>query len=402
MSRGIDALITPSVMEWARKKAGLDPLAAANKIGRPIDEILKWEAGEIYPSLPQARKAAEVYRRSLAVFFLPEPPFGVSTLRDFRHLPIDRPSDFSPELCSVIQDIEYRQEWLRDYLKEEGVEPLDYIGSASTSMNAKEVGEMIRSKININPENHLSLNSRRDVLNLWINESEKIGINICREGGIDIEEARGFVITDEYAPFIFLNNSDSFTGRLFTLVHELAHLWINAPGISNRFAIQREGTNIEENIEVFCNRVASHTLLSESEFQIIWKGSRGRGNHEDRIYYISNRLKISEEVIARRLLDNMQMTVENYQLLRAKYLDRWRKYKKEEAKKRQSREEGGGPSPHLLRVQKNGKIFTQLVLTTYYNGTISGAEASRLLQWKVNNFHKVAEKAGLKSITSLN
>ena len=69
-----EALVTPSVMRWARERARLTLEEAAARIGRPAEEIEAWENDEKRPSLAQARRASEAYKRSRAVFYLPEPP----------------------------------------------------------------------------------------------------------------------------------------------------------------------------------------------------------------------------------------------------------------------------------------------------------------------------------------
>jgi len=400
MPRSINAIVTPSVLEWARKKAGYDIPGAAKKIGRSEEEISQWESGDLLPTLAQAKKAAEVYRRSLAVFFLPEPPKEFQTLRDFRHLPGNRSHDFSPQLSRIIQEIEYRQSWLRDWLIEEKEAPLEFIGSVSTSARAPDIAEMIRSHLGITTDDQLSCSTRDDALNLWIDRAEKIGINICREGGIKVDEARGLVLTDEYAPFIMLNNEDSKAGRLFTLAHELAHLWINAPGISNMSGLGKEGVSEEDRIEVYCNRVASFSLLDSAAFARLWAEQASEDPVEEKIRIISNLAKVSEEVIARRLLDSDQISVSDYHEFRKKFFLRWKEFKDKEKAKNRSKDKPGGPSPHLLRVQRNGKSFTQTVLSAYFNGMISGADASQLLHAKVNNFGKVASKAGLSLLST--
>lgn len=394
MTRSIDALVTPSVMEWARKKAGYDIPGAASKIGRPEEDIMQWESGELRPTLAQARKAAEVYRRSLAVFYLSDPPKELPTLRDFRHLPGDRSLGYSPELSRLVREIEYRQRWLRDWLAEEEAAPLEFIGDASTSLPAAEVAEMIRSYLGITTGEQLSCSTRNEALNLWIDKAEKVGINICREGGIETEEARGFVFTDEYAPFILLNNDDSKAGRLFTLAHELAHLWINVSGISNLSGLGTEGTSEEDRIEIFCNRVASFALLDNAAFTWLWAEQTSGDSVEEKIRKISDRAKVSEEVIARRLLDSAHISISDYHDLQRKFFLRWKGIKDKEKARQKAKETRGGPSPHLLRVHRNGRSFTQTVLSSYFNEMISGSEASRLLHAKVNNFGKVAEKAG--------
>ncbi len=395
MSQSIEALVTPSVMKWARERSRLDISAAAKRIGRTEDVIQQWESedGEIKPTLAQLRKAAEVYKSALAVFFLPEPPEGMEVLRDFRCLPSERSSGYTPELAFLIRMVDNRRSWLSEWRSSTGEDPLDYIGSANINSEPSSVAHAIREKLNITFQDQKTLRTRRNALNFWAERVEEIGINVCFTGEIECEEARGFSLNDKYAPFIWINSSDARAGRLFTLTHELAHIWINTTGISN---LENIGSNVDsekDRIEIFCNSVASLTLLEECDFINLWKETDDRGTIEKRITSVSNNIQVSEEVVARRLLNHRIIDNAQYNLLRKHYIERWKNLRDDERKKMQESEYG--PPPHLLRVIKNGRTFSRTVLIAYFEGRVSGLEASRLLDWKINNFPKLAKHAGL-------
>ncbi|MBI5416428.1 ImmA/IrrE family metallo-endopeptidase, partial [Candidatus Poribacteria bacterium] len=370
-----------------------DIVTAAKKIGRSEEEIQGWEDGTQQPTLAQARKTAEVYKRSLAVFYLPEPPQGIQTLRDFRHL--HKSSEYSPELVFLIQLVEYRQNWLRERLEAEGVNKIEFIGSASLNTPVVKLAEKIRKYLKITSEQQMNLKTRREALNFWINKSEEVGINVCREGSIECNEVRGFAITDSYAPFIFINSNDALASQLFSLVHELVHLWINSSGISNLKGLGKTGSTEEERIEIFCNQVASFVLMEENIFNILWSQPYQNDKLEDRIYKISDKLKVSEEAVARRLLDREIITTHQYSILRESFIERWKRLKLEEYQKERQKKKKGGPSPNLLKVLSNGKIFTRAVLISYFNGTLSGTDASNYLNAKINNFGKLSKYVGL-------
>jgi Zn-dependent peptidase ImmA (M78 family) len=388
-----EALVTPSVLKWARVTAGYDISAAALKLGRPESDIEKWEAGELLPSIAQARKASEVYKRSLAVFYLPEPPKDFQTIRDFRHLPADYPREFSPGLLLLIRQVQSRQEWLKEWLQLEGAKPLKFIGSANIQTPVQNLVNSIRQVLDISPRNQMDCSSRSEALKLWIDRSELVGINMCRQGKIDCKEGRGFVLVDTYAPFIYLNTNDAMAAQLFTLVHELVHLWINSSGISNLEYFNDGGLTQEDKIEIYCNQVASAILLDQNSFVQLWNSYTGALSIEDRINKTSEVFKVSEEVVARRLLQNGIIVENKYKELRKMYADRWRKIKEEEKEKYRS--SPGGPSPHLMRVHSNGRRYTQTVISAYNSGAISGRDASGLLGVKINNLQKVAKYAGV-------
>lgn len=380
-------------MKWSREQAGLDIITASKRIGRPENEIQEWEEGALSPTLAQARKAADVYQRSLAVFYLPEPPKGFQTLRDFRHLPDTQAYVYSSDLAQLIRQTEYRQNWLSEWLSDEGMDPLDFIGTASQTTPAVKVADAIRARLGITLDQQMKCKTRRDALNLWIDKCEDIGINICRQTGIECEEVRGFALTDKYAPFIFINSEDAIVARLFTLAHEVVHLWINVPGISNMEGLSKTSRRDNDQIEIFCNQTASLALLDENTFKMLWERTASEKVLEERIAAVSEIAKVSEEVVARRLLDKGLIVDSKYSALRQTFKERWSRLKYEERSKNEGRK--WFPSPHLLKVIKNGRIFTRTVLACYFGGNLSGADASNLLNAKINHFHKVAERVGL-------
>lgn len=390
MPHSIRALVTPSVMKWAREQAGLEIPDAAQRIGRPESEIHAWEdeAAALKPSLAQARKAAEIYRRALAVFYLPEQPKARQVIRDFRHLPDARLRVFSPELMQLIHSLEYRQEWLREWQIEEGAEKIDFIGSLMINMAPEKVAGEIKQKLGVDIDKHFKCRTREDTLLLWIRYAEALGVNICRQSDIASDEARGFVLTDEYAPFIFINSSDAKVAQLFSLLHELVHLWLNLPGISNLEGIGRSGKTENDRIEIFCNKVASLVLLDDKLFSTEWAKTLKTESLEKRISDVASRTKVSDEVVARRLLDKNMINVDKYVDLRNQFRVRWLEFKKDEKARR--KDTAGFPSPHLMTVLGNGRLFTSAVLDSYSAGFLPSTTAASLLSAKINYFEKMA------------
>ncbi len=398
MSTSSEAYITPSVLKWAREKAGFhDVKVAAQKIGRTPEELTSWENGSGRPTIAQARKIAEVYKRSLAVFYLPEPPKGFETLRDFRRLRIDQPREYSTKLSVIIRLAEYRKKWLSEWMKAEGSKELDFIGSVTTNTSPNEIAGSIRNALGISIRDQIACSTRRDALNLWIRCVEFSGINVMRDSSVDLSEARGFVLSDPFSPFLFLNSKDALAGQIFTLVHELVHLWLNQPGIMNLNEAGHAFSTTDDIIEVFCNRVTSLVLIDETEFSQSWKLANSNSDIDARIREVSDKYKVSEELIARRLLELQIISQKKYLQLRAYFQERWKQLIAQDHIKRKDTD--GGPSPHLLRVLKNGRPFTSVVLTSYFQGQISSTEASSLLSAKVNNFEKLSAYLRVPQIT---
>jgi len=365
---------------------------AAHKIGRPPEEILKWETGELRPTIPQARKASEVYRRPLAVFYLPEPPQDFETLRDFRMLPEGFPREYSQELSLLVRTTLYRQGWLREFVIQEQGEPLGFIGSATIRSAPDDVAAQIRKVIGIKPEDQMRCQNRYEALSLWVERAEAAGVYVFRQGNIDLREARGFVIADKHAPFIFLNSSDAQPAQMFTLAHELCHLWINEPGISNLESFNKTPSDSNFEIEVFCNRVAASTILAPTIFERLWKNQPSDLPLEGKIERLSSAFKVSEEAIARRLLEKDIISKVRYEELRKLYQERWIKFREEKRKQLAAMEKG--PSYYVRKLFNNGYAFTQTVISAYRNGMLSGRDASSLLEVKINHLGDLAVRGG--------
>ena len=394
MSR-IEALITPSVMQWARERAKLPIEEAARKIRRPLEDIQGWEDGSLRPSIAQARKAAKVYRRPLAVFYLPEPPNEFETLRDFRVLPDSDLREYSSELSLLIRTARNRQEWTREYLLDEEVDILPFVGSCSLQNTPRDIASDILRVLQILPKDQQKYSSRYDALLFWLKKAELAGIFVFRQRQIDLQEARGFVISDDIAPFIFINSDDSKAAQIFTLAHELAHLWLDISGISN---LEDQGVPLDQDtskIEIFCNQVAAEAVLEEASFSQAWRRQNPAHSIEDRINQISGIFNVSEEVVARRLLERNIITQSYYSELREFYQNRWVEIKRKERRKMKSSK--GAPSYYITTVSQNGYAFTQTVIGAFAGGAISGRDASSLLNVKVNNIHRLGETAGIFS-----
>ncbi len=385
--------ITPSVIKWARDTAYLSERAAAKKIRRPEVDIIAWENGEKLPTFAQLRNASEVYKRPLSVFYLPEPPKDFQTLRDFRYIEGQSPDLYTPELAYMIRETQERQAVMSEVLGEMGDEPLGFIGRASLKMNIEELSVNIRKALGIE-DNLQEFDSRASALRWWIDKAEGLGVYVFQAGNMKgkkvyPEEARGFAISDEYAPFIFMNAQDSKAARIFTLIHELTHLWLNESGISN-MGFRNYEMRAFDQIEIYCNKTAAEVLVPSKLVLKMISGIDLHSNLEGNIRMLSDKFKISVFVVTRRLFDVGKINFNDYCELTDFFYEEWKKYKNERKGKT---DETGGPSPHLMKVINNGRAYTRKVLSLYQSGEFSLNQAISLLNAKANHLDKIASYA---------
>ena len=292
--------VNPALLRWARERAQL----TLDDLLRRFPKIREWESGAEKPTLRQLDAFANATSAPFGYLFLPVPPKEELPIPDFRTLgdqPIRRPS---PSLLDTIFDLQRRQAWLREDRIEAGYDPLSFVGSVTTDAAPAKVASAMRRIIGVSVGWADLHGTWTDALGWLRNRAEMIGIVVVINGVVgnntrrklDPEEFRGFVLPDDYAPFVFLNGSDGKGAQMFTLVHELVHLWIDQAGVFDLRAMQPAPDPRER----FCNAVAAEFLMPEEELRRAWKDVAASSLP---FAALARRFKVSELVAARRALD---------------------------------------------------------------------------------------------------
>jgi Zn-dependent peptidase ImmA (M78 family) len=384
------AMITPKVLAWARTTAGMSVEVSAAKASVDPSRLILWERGETYPTMHQAEILAKAYRRPLALFFLPDIPYDFTPLNDFRS---QKAGHLGTASLFIIREMQQKQDWISTTLRENGEEPLPFVGRYSTRNSAAVVANNILESLGIKPGSYGS----EAIMRQWIRKAEDLGIFISRSSFIhshlilDSGEMQGFAISDPYAPFIFINSEDWASPQLFTLVHELAHLWIAASGISNDIEQNTVRRSNIHPVELFCNDVAAHALMPKSYMDKITANGFSNG---ERVFQESQKLGISSFALLLRAKNMNIITYHKYSTLKREADIGFKRYlEKEEAKKAaaklKAKEKQGGPNANLLLTYRNGLLFTKVVIDAFRGGQILPTEASNLLNTKVTNFRKL-------------
>ncbi|MCJ7804248.1 XRE family transcriptional regulator [Patescibacteria group bacterium] len=381
------AYITPNVLRWARESARMSEEVAASKVSVPIEKLKKWEEGTNQPTIRQAEILAKAYRRPFALFFLPEIPRDFQPLQDYRR---KSAKTLGTASIFIIREIQQKQAWIRDVYEDNRESKLPFVGKYSLGDNPKKVAEDILTTLDIHPLDYSSENPIKE----WIDKAESKGIFISRTSFIhsrlllDSEEIQGFTIADPYAPFVFVNSEDWNAPQLFTLVHELAHIWIAESGISNEIVPDIKFKETTHPVEIFCNEVAANALMPET---IMTNLKMSTFDSIREVYKISKALGISSFALIYRAFNMERITLDKYQTLKARADKEFEEYliREEEKKIKQKDKKKGGPNPYLLRLNKNSRLFTQIVLDAFRGGFIEPTQASSLLNTQVNNFPKL-------------
>jgi Zn-dependent peptidase ImmA (M78 family)/transcriptional regulator with XRE-family HTH domain len=384
------AFITPNVLKWARESARMTEETAAAKVHVTIEKLQEWEDGISQPTIRQAQTLAKAYKRPFALFFLPEIPRDFQPLQDFRK---KGSKELTTSSIFIIREIQQKQAWISDVYADNKEEKLPFVGKFTTNDNPEIVAKDILSTLNINPALYKTDNPIRE----WIDSAESNGIFVSRTSFIhsrmklDSEELQGFAIADPFAPFVFVNSDDWNAPQLFTLVHELAHIWIAETGISNEIDPEIINRNKFNPVELFCNEVAANALISK---EIIINLDNAVYKNSQEIFKSARKLGVSSFAFLVRALNLNIISTASYQFLKKQVdIDYQEFLKREEEKKAalklRQKEKPGGPNPYLLRLNKNSRLFTQVVLDALRSGFVQPTQASHLLGTPVTNFHKL-------------
>ncbi|MGJ7514580.1 ImmA/IrrE family metallo-endopeptidase [Pseudomonas baetica] len=370
----MEALINPHVLRWARERASLSTSTLAKSLGTREDNVLAWEQGKKRPSFNQAMNYARQTYIPFGYLYLSQPPEESLPLPDLRTVNGKRDNGYSLALLDTIRWAQERQEWYRDYLISQGIAENGVMGKFSLSDSPNLIVADIRSTLNLPPKP-----DRGDFdayFKTLISKIETVGVLVMRSSVVNnntsrpllIEEFRGFALCDELAPVIFINTADCPEARLFTLAHELAHIWIGRSGVSDGEPANHRAE------EVLCNAVAAELLTPEREFLSTWDANI---EWEDNVFPLTTLFHVSGWVIARRALTFNLITVSEYGA-----------YISQKVAEHKARSKNGTPPYNRLQTARVSKTFATAVATEALSGRMLYRDAARLIGVKP---HKLAE-----------
>ncbi|MCY3942569.1 MAG: ImmA/IrrE family metallo-endopeptidase [Gemmatimonadetes bacterium] len=251
----------PELLRWARHRAGLRRSAFPAR----FKKLPEWEAGRLRPTLRQLEDFARKVHVPVGTLLLDEPPEESVPIPDYRTVGSGALPQPSPNLLDTIYLCQERQAWYQDYLRSMGAEPLDFVGSLAANSDTRAAAEAMRDKLRITVDGRLGHRTPQKALSACIASAESAGVLVMVSGivgsnprrKLDPREFRGFALADSLAPLVFVNGLDAKSAQMFTLAHELAHLWLEISALSNLPSPSAPGIRTEE---VWCNAVAAEFL----------------------------------------------------------------------------------------------------------------------------------------------
>jgi Zn-dependent peptidase ImmA (M78 family) len=392
MPRSIPALVKPRLLVWARESAGFSTLAqVAQKTKLSEEDLEAWESGQKLPSVAQLRKLGSVYKRPIAVFFLAEPPRGFSPQREFRRLPGLLPGEASPELLLALRWAIFRREAATELHQLIGESPQRIRAVLHPHMGAEEAGQRIRELLDVNWQTQTEWANAYEALNAWRGAVEEKGVLVFQTSGIKLEEMRGTCIPDQPLPVILLNSKDAPHGRIFSLLHEFVHILLhNGRDQTTRMIGARSPE--DQPMEVAANAFAAAALLPAHSFsEVLAQYRRAAEGDDDALRRLAQRIKVSPEVILRRLVTLRRAQEDVYRRRRNAWgSNLW-----------YLRGAVGGPVPMEVRtIASDGHGYTRLVLTAYDQRLISTNAASDFLGVKPRHFPNIRRELAIRSVAA--
>jgi Zn-dependent peptidase ImmA (M78 family)/DNA-binding XRE family transcriptional regulator len=380
----VEALANPALLLWARESAGLTQEAVARKVGVKTDRIRAWETGQERPSIPQLRHFAAATRRPLAVFYLAEAPRNFDALHDFRAGARAGPSPANtPDLTFEIRKAYDRREWALELMNELQLTPQAFNVKVRLDEDSEVAAGKIRNSLGVRTEMQSRWRTDNEAFREWRNLLEHAGVLTFQATGLELDEARGFSISIKPLPVVVVNIKDAPRGRIFTMLHEVAHLALNEGGICNLDDNQRR--NASARIEAYCNRVAGAVLFPKSDLlataEVRNHSPRDVSWSDAEIQSLSRQFGGSREALLVRLLA-LGRTSEAF------YYKRRDAYRLEYARWREERKEGFAP-PHVVSLSSAGPLFTTLVIENFNREHITASDVSDYLQVRVKHLPEI-------------
>lgn len=359
--------VKPVFFEWAMTRARLAP---EELLGR-FPKLEEWMAGAVNPTFKQLEKFASAVHAPIGFFFLPEPPEERVPIADFRTLGGAALPAPSADLLDTIYICQQRQDWYRDFSRTAGESAVPFVGTMTTSDEPSSAAREIRTTLGFDLGMRKACSTWSEALRKLVENCEATGILVMVSGIVGNnthrilkpEEFRGFCLVDDRAPLVFVNGADSKSAQMFTLMHEVAHLWLGEGGVSN---LSIDAPN-KKPVEVWCNAVAAEVLVP---LEALKSDFDGHARLVDEVSRLCRLFKVSTLVMLRRLWDARLVRREQFDELYGAELSRLDQL--------QSEKSSGGNFYNTEAVRVSRRFASALLVSTFEGNTLF-RDASRLL-----------------------
>lgn len=374
--------VKPEMLSWACERSG----QSADNLRKRFPKLDLWSRGEDSPTLKQLESFAKATYTPVGFFFLSKPPIEVIPIPDFRTVGSGHAGHPSPDLLDTVYICQQRQEWYREFVRSAGEKPVPFAGSVSQTSNIEKIAQSIRHALGFDIEARRQMPTWSDALRRFIEQADALGVlvMVSRVVGsnnrrkLDPQEFRGFALADNFAPLVFINGSDTKAAQMFTLAHELAHIWLGQSAVSDAQAVQ-----IPENqIERWCNLIAAELLVP---LAVLHSEYKKNNILSDEINRLARHFKVSTLVVLRRIHDAGGITKERF----------WQVYH-EELERLGNLPSGSGGNFYLTQAARVSKRFARALVVSTLEGQTLYRDAFRMLGFsKLETFRDLGRSLGV-------
>ena len=374
--------IQPRLISWAIKRSGL-PVASVEK----RFPVSAWQTGTKKPTLKQLESFAKLTMTPVGYLFLPKPPVENLPVPDFRTFGDSSVKSPTPNLIDTLNETARRQQWMREYVVETGQGKLTFVGSLNLRTSPEKAAVAIRKELGLRGDWAKECKTWEESLKKLRESIEDIGVMVSVSGVVgmnnkrplDPEEFRGFVFADSFAPLVFVNGADTKSAQMFTLAHELAHIWIGKDAVFNLENLQPS----KDETEIWCNAVAAEFLLPRGEFL---EQSKGSDLNDLRSFYtIAKHFKVSPLVAARRSLDLKLID-------KAKFFSFYAHTQRKWAEVKEARKANKGGNFYSTQTVRLGRRFSEAIVQASLEGRILYHDAYQLTGFRGETFERYANR----------
>ncbi len=374
--------IQPELLRWACERAGL----ASADLEHKFPLFSAWERGDAQPTLKQVEAFAKATYTPVGYLFLQEPPVEKVPIPDFRTVDNQYVGHPSPNLLDTIYVCQQRQEWYRNHARSIGETPLAFVGSATLRDDIVETAARIRSALGFDLNERRQMPTWTDALRHFIEQADERGVLVMCNGVVhnnnyrhlDPEEFRGFAMADDLAPLVFINGADTKAAQMFTLAHELAHIWLGQSAVSD----SQPTVVPEQHVELWCNQVAAELLVP---IKLMAQEFDGTATLSDEVSRLARRFKVSALVVLRRIYDTGGLSRQQF----------WDAYKAEIQRLR-AIPRGTGGNFYLTQAARLSKRFAAALVASTLEGQTRYNDAFRMLGFaKQATFKELGRSLGV-------
>jgi Zn-dependent peptidase ImmA (M78 family) len=379
--------VRPELLRWARERAGV---MVADELTVRFPKFPEWEAGDTRPTLRQLEDFARAVHVPVGYLFLPSPPDERLPIPDFRTHDGRGVRRASPNLIDMLYACQERQGWYREFALASRMPEAEFVASATLDQRPEEVAAAMAQRLGFDLAARAACRTWEEALRLFIGQAEKLGVLVMVSGivlsnthrALDPQEFRGFALADHRAPLIFINGADSKSGQMFTLAHELAHLWLGASALSDATPATLNGHRLEE---VWCNAVAAELLVPLAAFRLAVQPGEAIDAAMQRL---ARQFKVSTLVILRRLLDAGVITRDAFGQAWAMERERLRALAEAAG--------SGGGDFYRTTLSRVGKRFARALVESTLEGQTLYRDAFRMLGVaKTETFNTIGREVGM-------